>query len=74
MPSENYYFIHHGITEPQVGGKRTEDDNYDDGYSREAVIELVVQHLTDAIKDTSFAEIVVSVSGNKGQAIRFGKV
>lgn len=74
MPTEKYYVAHHGVTEPQMGGKRTEEDNYDDGFSRDAAIQLVVQHVTDAIRDTPFAEIVVSISGNQGQVIKFGKV
>ncbi len=73
MLTKTYYVIHHGVTKPQTGGKRTEEDKYDDGFSRDDAIELVVQHLKDAIKDTPWAEIVVCVSGDQGQVIKFGE-
>lgn len=72
MPLDNYYVIHHGITDAQTGGTRTEPDNYDDGYNRSETEKRIIELLSEAINGSPFAEIVITVSGNQGHIIRFG--
>lgn len=74
MPDNNYYIEHHGVIDVQTGGKRTEEDKYDEGYTRNMVVDRVVALLREAIADSPFAEIVISTSGNRGYVIKFGQL
>lgn len=73
MSANNYYVSHHGMIDVQTKGKITEDEKYDEGYSRNEVENRVIELLREAMSGSSFAEIVISVSGNLSRVIKFGQ-
>lgn len=72
MPDNNYCVTHHRIAEAQTGGIKTEADNFDDGFSLTDAKSRVIELVWEAIADSSFAEIVVELSGKQGHVIKFG--